>query len=190
MILKNLTHTLRFLLKQKNITITNIFGLSISLACALFILLWVEHELSYDNFHPDYKNLNRIEEDQYYSSAEPYHVNVTPYPSGPIWMSEIPEITAQCRITFTGGLLFNYEDSKYFENGILAVDSSFFQMFGFELLHGDPDNILNEPGTMVISEEIADQLKITFAGSQSKPKSRQQTNNIEAYQLYFKGRSL
>ena len=41
-----------------------------------------------------------------------------------------------------------------------------------------------------ISDEIANQLKITFEGAQSKPKSRQHTKNIEAYQLYFKGRSL
>jgi len=41
-----------------------------------------------------------------------------------------------------------------------------------------------------IAVEIADQLKITFAEAQSMPKSRQQTQNIEAYQLYYKGRSL
>jgi len=155
MILRHIRQSLRILLKQKNIALINIFGLSISLACALFILLWVEHELSFENFHPDYKDLNRIEEDQYYSSREPYHVNVTPRVSGPVWMEEIPEIIDQCRIERCGGMLFNYEESKYFENDILAVDSSFFHMFGFELIKGDPASALTAPQTMIISEDIA-----------------------------------
>jgi TolB-like protein len=41
-----------------------------------------------------------------------------------------------------------------------------------------------------IALEVANQLKITFADTQSMPKSRQQTKNVEAYQLYYKGRSL
>lgn len=155
MIRKNLKIAFRLLLKHKSTSLINIIGLSISLACALFILLWVQHELSYDRFHPDYKQLCRVEEDQFYSNnPEAYHVNVTPGPSGPVWMEEIPEIINQCRFGFAGGL-FSYEDKKFFENSVIAVDSSFFQMFGAELLEGDPNAILNEPNTMVITEEIA-----------------------------------
>ena len=51
MALNKLKQSFRILLKEKRITLINIAGLSISLACALFMLLWVQHELSYDRFH-------------------------------------------------------------------------------------------------------------------------------------------
>jgi putative ABC transport system permease protein len=155
MALNNLKQSLRILLKEKRITLINIIGLSISLACALFMLLWVEHELSYDRFHKDYRQLYRVEEDQYYSGKEPYHVNVTPYVSGPVWKAEVPEIEEQCRVAWTGGQLFTYGENKYFEDGIFAVDSSFFDMFGFELKLGNRDEVLREPHSMVLTEKIA-----------------------------------
>jgi putative ABC transport system permease protein len=156
MIRKNITLAIRLLLKHKSVSFINIIGLSFSLACALFILLWVQHELSFDRFHPDYKSLYRVEENQFYSNPEPYHVNVTPNPSGPVWKDEIPEIMEQCRIAWSGGLLMSYENTKYFENDVVAVDSSYFQMFGFKLIDGAINTVLNQPNSMVISEDIAE----------------------------------
>ena len=100
MYFNRLKQTFRLLFKERRITLINITGLSISLACALFMLLWVENELSYDKFHTDFKQLFRVEEDQYYSDAEPYHVNVTPHISGPVWKDEVPEIVEQCRLAY------------------------------------------------------------------------------------------
>jgi putative ABC transport system permease protein len=156
MTFNQLKQTIRLLFKEKRITIINITGLSISLACALFMLLWVEHELSYDRFHEDFKQLFRVEEDQYYSGAEPYHVNVTPHVSGPVWKDEVPEIIEQCRVGYTPGQLFSYEDNKYFEDGIRAVDSSFFDMFSFEFLYGNKESVLRDPYSMVITDEISE----------------------------------
>ena len=53
MSLNNLKQVLRLLFKERRITIINIVGLSVSLACTLFMLLWVQHELSFDRFHKD-----------------------------------------------------------------------------------------------------------------------------------------
>jgi predicted permease len=153
--MNHLRQILRLLFKEKRITIINILGLSVSLACALFMLLWVQHELSYDRFHTDFDRLYRVEEDQYYSNAEPYHVNVTPFVSGPVWKSEVPEIEEQCRLAFRGGHLFTEGENKYFEDGIMVVDSSFFDLFSFEFLYGNKEGVLREPNTMVITEELA-----------------------------------
>lgn len=155
MSLKHIRQTLRLLFKERRITLINIIGLSISLACALFMLLWVEHELSYDRFHTDFKQLYRVEEDQYYSDAEPYHVNVTPFVSGPVWKDEIPEIVEQCRYAWQAGSLFTCGENKFYEEGIVAVDSSFFDMFSFEFKHGNAASSLRDPYTMVLSEELA-----------------------------------
>jgi len=150
-----LKQSLRILFKERRITLINIAGLSISLTCALFMLLWVQHELSYDRFHTDFEQLYRVEEDQYYSNAEPYHVNVTPFVSGPVWKDEVPEIEEQCRLSFRGGHLFTEGENKFFEDGIVVVDSSFFDMFTFEFKFGNKHSVLREPNTMVITEELS-----------------------------------
>jgi predicted permease len=155
MTLIKLKQALRLLFKERRITIINIIGLSISLACALFMLLWVQHELSYDRFHRDFKQLYRVEEDQYYSGEEPYHVNVTPFVSGPVWRDEVPEIIDQCRLAFRGGQLFTEGENKYFEDGIVVVDSTFFDMFTFRFIYGNKEDVLREPNTMVITEELS-----------------------------------
>ena len=155
MTLSPLKQVLRLLFKEKRITIINIVGLSVSLACALFMLLWVQHELSFDRFHEDFDRLYRVEEDQYYSNAEPYHVNVTPFVSGPVWKDEVPEIEEQCRLAFRGGHLFTEGENKFFEDGIVVVDSSFFEMFTYDFKYGNKEGSLREPNTMVITEELA-----------------------------------
>ncbi len=155
MTLNKLKQALRILFKERRITIINIAGLSISLTCALFMLLWVQHELSFDRFHNDFDRLYRVEEDQYYSNAEPYHVNVTPFVSGPVWKDEVPEIEEQCRLAFRGGHLFTEGENKFFEDGIVVVDSSFFDMFTFDFKFGNKHEVLREPNTMVITEELS-----------------------------------
>jgi predicted permease len=155
MIATHLKQTLRLLFKEKKITFINLTGLTVSLACTLFMLLWVQDELSYDKFHEAYRQLYRVEEDQYYSGQEPYHVNVTPYVSGPVWKDEVPEITEQCRMAWSGGKLFSMGDQKFFEDAIYAVDSSFFDLFSFSFKFGDPEGSLRDPYTLVLTEEVA-----------------------------------
>jgi predicted permease len=144
---------IRNILRQKAFSFINIFGLAIGLACTLLIFLWIQDELSFDKFHANSSTLYRVEQDQYYS-GESYHVNVTPNPSGPVWKDEIPEIEDATRYTGPGGLLFKYEDKSFFENDIRAVDPSFLTMFTFPLKQGNIENVLEDPYSIVISEEV------------------------------------
>jgi predicted permease len=144
---------IRNILRQKAFSFINIFGLAIGLACTLLIFLWIQDELSFDKFHANSSTLYRVEQDQYYS-GESYHVNVTPNPSGPVWKDEIPEIEDATRYTRPGGLLFKYEDKSFFENDIRAVDPSFLTMFTFPLKQGNIENVLEDPYSIVISEEV------------------------------------
>ena len=155
MVSNKLVRMLRILFKERRITLINIAGLSISLTCALFMLLWVQHELSFDRFHKDFKQLYRVEEDQYYSAEEPYHVNVTPYVSGPVWRDEVPEIEDQCRVAYLNGHLMTNGENRHYEEAVVCVDSSFFNMFSFGLKYGNPGQVLRDPNSLVISEEVA-----------------------------------
>ncbi len=155
MIRNYLITAIRSLLRQKGFSLINILGLAIGLACALLILLWVQEELSFDKFHEHADRLYRVEEDQYYS-GEVYHVTVTPYPSGPVWKDEIPEIEDACRYQWPSGMMFTYGEKAFYEGGCVAVDSTFFNLFTYEFLHGNKATALTEPYSAVLTEETAE----------------------------------
>ncbi|MFC2116040.1 ABC transporter permease [Bacteroidota bacterium] len=150
-----LATAIRTIFREKGFSLINILGLAFGLACTLLILLWIQDELSYDRFHEHAERLYRIEENQFYS-GETYHVNVTPYPSGPVWKDEIPEIDDACRYKSPSGMLFTYVDKSFYEDGCIAVDTTFFDMFSFPLIMGDPATVLDEPWSAVVSKETAD----------------------------------
>ena len=146
---------LRNLIRNKSVSFLNIFGLSIGLAASLMILMWIQHELSYDKFFDDAEYMYRVEEDQHYS-GDIYHVNVTPYPSGAEWKRRIPEITEYTRFSYLPRVLFEKGDIKMFEDNLRGVDSTFFRMFSFRFKSGDPFTALAEPHSIVLSEELAE----------------------------------
>jgi len=142
-------------LRQKGYSFINISSLALGMACCLIIMLWVLDELSYDRFNENAESLYRVEQDQNYS-GEWYHVNVTPYPMGPALKEEIPEVIDASRVVNTGSMLFRSGEKVFFENGIVGIDPSFFSMFTFPLIKGNENTVLNDPMSVVVSEEIAD----------------------------------
>ncbi len=145
----------RNLFKQVGYSFINIFGLALGLACSLFIFIWVYDEVSTNRFHENIDRIYRVEQDQMYN-GDPYHVNVTPYPSGEGWKNETPEIVEAVRISGTGTHLLEYGERAFYENSFSAVDSSFFKVFTFPLKVGSPETALTDPLSMVLSEEMAE----------------------------------
>lgn len=146
--------TLRNILKHKGFAIINILGLAIGLAASLFIILWIQDELSYEKFNRNAENIYRVEEDQFYS-GERYHVTVTPHPSGPVWKEKIPEIVEQTRINRLPRILFRQGETVFFETSIVAADSGLFKVFTLPMLLGDPETALSEPHSIVLTEKLA-----------------------------------
>jgi putative ABC transport system permease protein len=145
----------RNFLKNKGFTIINVIGLSVGLAATLLILLWIEDEYSFEKFNKNAGELFRVEEDQFYSGSR-YHVTVTPHVAGPVWKQKIPEIEDLARIyQWMPRLLFRKDDKVFFETSTGAVDSSFFRMFPFKFVSGDPETALNSPHSIVLTEKIA-----------------------------------
>lgn len=141
--------------RHKGFSFINIAGLAIGLACCLFILIWVLDELSYDKFHENASYLYRVEENQYYSGRV-YHVTVTPYPLAPALKQDFPEIIEATQYVGVGGQLLRYGEKAFFETGIKAVAPAFFRMFTFPFFKGDSRTALDDPFSLVISEEIAE----------------------------------
>jgi len=145
---------LRNISRQKGYAFINILGLAIGFICALLIFSWVYDELTYDRFHENLERIYRVEQDQYYSGRA-YHVTVTPYPSGPGWTTEIPEIQKSVRFDGLGNLLFRQGNKSFYESGVVAADSTVFGMLTFPLKYGDPQTALSDPYSMVLNQELA-----------------------------------
>jgi len=131
MITNYLKIAFRNITRHKGFSFINILGLTLGIACALLIFMWVYDEITYDRFHNQIDSIYRVEQDQFYD-GEAYHVNVTPYPSGEGWKMEVPEIEDAIRFAYTGNLLLKYEEKSFFESGITAVDSTIFSVFSFD----------------------------------------------------------
>ncbi|MGA2624186.1 MAG: ABC transporter permease [Bacteroidota bacterium] len=145
---------LRNILRHKGYSFINIAGLAVGMACCIFLLLWVQDELSFDRFHAKADSLYRLEQDQKGPEGS-FHVVVTPCPVAPALKSDIPEIVNSARYVNLGTMLLRYGDKAFFENGLRAVDPSFLEMFSFPLIKGDPRAALGQPHSIVISEDIA-----------------------------------
>jgi putative ABC transport system permease protein len=145
----------RNIFKNKVFSLINVAGLATGLAASLLILLWVQDELSFERFNRDGADIYRVEEDQFYS-GERYHVTVTPYPGGPVWKQQIPEIEEQTRVQpWLPRMLFRQGDKVFFESSILAADSTFLNIFTFPLQTGDANSALTSTHSILLSEKLA-----------------------------------
>ncbi len=145
---------IRNLQRHRLYSVLNIAGLAVGIACCLLITLWVLDELSFDRFHEHADRLFRVEFDQDYS-GQLYHVNVSPHPMGPALTAEIPEVEDASRVNPIGDILVRYGEKTFLEDSVAAVDPSFLKIFSFPLLHGDVRTALDNPHSIIITEEKA-----------------------------------
>ncbi len=144
----------RNLLRNKSYAFLNIFGLAVGLTCFILITIYVSHEWTYDKFHANYDNLYRVTESIVVDDAvETYATTYAALaPSMDFYFQEIDAIT---HIYPNSGLMIGPGNQKYQEDGIMIVDSAFFDMFSFTLLRGNSTEALNKPASMVITPTIA-----------------------------------
>ncbi len=155
MLKNNLKIFLRYLKRHKGYTFINISGLAIGIACCIFIMLWVQNELSFDRFNTNVENLYRVVEEQHSSDGTIRPVASTPFPLGRALVRDYPEIIKFSRFQIVPRILIRAEDKAFYENGFAMADPSLLDMFTFPLAKGDVKNALKDPQSVLISEEMA-----------------------------------
>ncbi len=147
--------TLRNLWRHKTFSFINIFGLALSMSVCLVVISIIKDAHSYDRFHPDAAHTYRIITEaqrkgggsEGYASS-PYLVAKTlaeDYSQVELWTPMLISLNGQVKVN--GKELPNLQG--------MYTDGSFFDMFGFELAGGDPATALNEPFSLVLTEETA-----------------------------------
>ncbi|AQG81074.1 ABC transporter permease [Spirosoma montaniterrae] len=131
----------------------NIIGLSLGLAAVLFILLFVRDEISYDKFHEHGDRLYRVVRHTTDADVGERKNGITGMPQGPTFAREIPEVEAFCRVKGYE-MLFRKGNEGIYQQVVYA-DTSFFRLFSFKLLAGDANTLLNDPRSVVLTDEIA-----------------------------------
>ncbi|MFO7977782.1 MAG: FtsX-like permease family protein [Bacteroidales bacterium] len=149
---------LRRMMKERLYSIINIGGLAIGMAASLLIILFLLFELSYDNYHQDHQQIYRIGTDMT-MAGERSVMAINSLAMGPLLVEQRPEFTSFFRVFpsnyFFRNLIFRYQDKHFFESGVFAVDSTFFDFFDVKVIHGEPRSALTQPYSIVLTQSMA-----------------------------------
>jgi putative ABC transport system permease protein len=145
---------LRKVRRQKGFALINIAGLAVGFACSILMMLWVGHETSFDRFHENGGSIYRLIKETKGPSAVALDARA-PTPAGPAVKAEVPEVFESCRYRTNKTYGVRLGDKKFFEAVVGIADPSFFTMFTFPFLKGDPKTALEGPRSVVVTEGLA-----------------------------------
>ncbi|MEQ9467312.1 MAG: ABC transporter permease [Ekhidna sp.] len=148
---------IRHLKRQPGYALLNILGLTIGIASALLIVLYLNQETSYDKHNANAKNIYRISAD----ITEPdnaFRWAVTQPPLGKTVNLEFQEINQFTRFAGGGDTRFRFGDNNYEAENWYLVDSTVFDVFTVKFLQGDPETALDAPNSVVLSKTLADKV--------------------------------
>ena len=157
MILHYIKTTLKQFRKTPLFSFINLFGLSMSMAVCLLIVLYVFREMRFDRFHHDAGTIHRVNI-HINMQGDEQHEPYTSTPMGPDLVETFPEITAFTRTSYYQQVNVWQDDRYTTVSKTLYADSTFFEMFNFSLLMGNPHNALARPYSLVLTQSLADRL--------------------------------
>ncbi len=145
---------LRTLWRQKGFSLLNIIGLTVGMTAFFLIFLYVCFELSYDSMHSKAGRIYRVVSDVR-TPTETLHYPTPPVPA-PVHMAvEFPEVQSAVRISLGDNWMVIRGDQVFEQDDVATADSSFFGLFDFPLLKGNPQTALKEPFSVVLTETTA-----------------------------------
>jgi putative ABC transport system permease protein len=135
-------------------TLVNVLGLAVGIAASLIIFLYVRNELVYDQFHKNADRIYRVVVNGKAVESTLDHA-LTPAPLASAVLKEVNGVEDAVRVARFGAWVITYNDVQYNEDAMIFADPSFFKIFSFGLINGDPDSVLVRPKSIVLSENAA-----------------------------------
>jgi putative ABC transport system permease protein len=162
--------------RHKVHTLINLFGLAIGIASSILIFLFVLDEVSFDKHNTHFNEIYRICIRGKIQGTE-LQAALSNAPMGATLKSDFPRVVESTRLfTFDGDPVVRYEDRIFIEENFYYADSTFFDVFTAPAVYGIPEQMLNRPNTLVMTEEIARKYfgnedpvgKMVFVGEQDR----------------------
>jgi len=145
----------RNFLKHKSYSFINIAGLAIGMAASIVIGVYIFTEISYDKYHEKSERIYRIETFLEFG-GNAVNVASTNFPAGPVLKSDYPEVENLVRLRrFFYDTPVSYDETQYVEKNVFYADPSFFDIFSFNMLMGNPKTALEKPYSIVITKAMA-----------------------------------
>jgi ABC-type antimicrobial peptide transport system permease subunit len=143
----------RNLVRQRVNSLINIAGLSIGMAAAILIFLWVKNEFSFDNYHKDADRIFRVKNFLTVNKTDTWVWEHSPYLLGENAKQQIPEVLDACRIRSFGygTQYFNIKGQFYEEKACAYIDSSWFNVFSYKFIAGSAQAFNEHPFSMLLT---------------------------------------
>ncbi len=153
--IKNLIKTaLRHLLKHLGYSMLNIIGLTLGISSALFLIIYVSDEVSYDRYHDKADRIYRVSS-KITEPDDQFTWNVAQIPFGPQVVQDYPEVQSFVRFINMPRALYKYKDIEFNEENFFYVDSTLFDIFTYDVIKGEVRSALLEPNKIILTESIA-----------------------------------
>lgn len=133
----------------------NIFGLTVGITACLLIFLYIWKEWKYDQHHEQIQQIYRLNSTLEFPDQK-MELALAAGPVAPALQAVFPEVKTYTRLSVSRSpKVISKGDKRFFEEGVIYVDSTFFQLFDFRVLHGKTKDALTAPYTVVLSKGIA-----------------------------------
>ena len=142
--------------KTKNVFADQYYGLTVGITCCLMIFLFIKHELSYDNFHKNGKDIYRVvRTSEMDGSNDKKDIAWLSGPYSIALRNDYPDAVKRAVRVKPDNDLFSYNNISFNEKHVYITDSDFFQLFDFPLIQGNPSTVLNDPASIVLTASTA-----------------------------------
>jgi putative ABC transport system permease protein len=151
---------IRSFARDRFYTVLNTLGLAVGLAAAMLILLFLNHELTFDTHHEKHARTYRV--GSHFKTKEiDARIALSASPLAPLMYEEYPEIEHFTRLREWGQTLLTYQTGDgsqklFYEKNIMFADSAMFQVFTHEFIAGNPQTALQDMYSMVITRSLAE----------------------------------
>jgi putative ABC transport system permease protein len=154
MILQFFKTSCRIFIRERAYSLLNIIGLSVGMASALIIYIYLQDELNYDRYHLKARNIYRVNS-IYVSSGKENKFALSPVSVGPKLKEEYPEVLAFTRMDHIGTGKLSYGENTFFEENLVVADSTFFEIFTSEFILGSAPQCFRSPSGIVLTEKLS-----------------------------------
>ena len=145
-------------MKNKAYSAINIGGLALGIAACVLILQYVAFEFSYEDFHKDKDRIYRVQQDRYDNGIRTTRWAAGAYAVGNDFKAAIPEIEDYVKLISTRDVVVDKGDEVLKIDEVFYSSPSFFNIFSYPLLDGDPASLFNETYTAALSESTANKI--------------------------------